>query len=131
MKRYLIESSIIVEYLRGNNKIIDFVDNLDGELTSSYICMAELYEGVARLKEQNKIEVAMKQFFLGMSEIYGIEETVAKQFGLIRAYLKKEGQVIEDIDILIGATCAAYNLSLVTLNQKHFSRIQNIQIFTL
>ena len=131
MKRFLLETSVIVEYLRGNKKIIDRIDRLEGELTSSYICMAELYEGVARFKTQNHIEEAVLQFFSGMSEIYAIDEMIAKQFGFIRAILKKEGQIIEDIDIFIGATCTAYNLSLVTLNQKHFSRIKNIQLLPL
>lgn len=131
MIRYFVDTSVIVEYLRGYRKIIDRLNRLEGELTSSYICMAELYEGIARSKEQNRAQEAVEQFFSGMSEIYGVDEMIAKQFGFIRAILKKEGQVIEDIDILIGATCVAYNLSLVTLNQKHFLRIQNISLLPL
>lgn len=60
-----------------------------------------------------------------VSEIIG---TVVEQFGEIRSKLKSQGTVIEDIDIFIAATCLVNDLTLLTHNVKHFSRINNLNI---
>lgn len=129
MKRYFIETSAIVDYLKGEKKTVETIDNLEGELTSSYICLSELYEGIYRVVEKDKLEKAVLTFFSGMSEIYGADLEIAKTFGKLRALLKKEGKVIEDIDIFIAATCLAHNLTLVTQNTKHFERIKELEIY--
>lgn len=128
MKLYFIETSAIIDYLKGDEKTVDVIDNLPGELVSSYICLAELYEGIYRVKEKDKPEQGVLDFFSGMSEIYGVDKDIAANFGKLRAHLKSRGEVIEDIDIFIAATCLSYNLVLVTNNVKHFKRIKELEI---
>lgn len=129
MKRYFLETSVIIDYLKGNMKTVEIIDNLSGELISSFVCLAELYEGIYRVKEKDKLEQGVLDFFAGMSEIYGVDKDIAAYFGKIRAELKRSGEVIEDIDIFISATCLSYNLVLVTRNVKHFARIKELEIF--
>ncbi|MDP3724299.1 MAG: type II toxin-antitoxin system VapC family toxin [bacterium] len=131
MKHYFVETSAIINYLRGKQRIVDAINNLDGEITSSYICLAELYEGISRVRERDRAEHAVLQFFSGLSQVYGLDETIAKAFGELRAQLKQTGKVVEDIDLFIAATCLAANLTLITENQKHFQRIENLAIFPL
>jgi predicted nucleic acid-binding protein len=64
-----------------------------------------------------------------MSHIYGLNQEIAQKFGQIRAKLKRKGQIIDDLDILIAATCLANNLVLITENQKHFKRIEELEIW--
>lgn len=128
MKRYLVETSVIVSFLRGKREAVEILDSLEGELTSSFVCLAELYEGVARSKEKTQAEKGVGDFFAGLSEVYGLDEEIAKSFGFIRAGLKRGGRVIEDLDILLATTCLAHNLVLVTFNPKHFSRIEGLQV---
>jgi tRNA(fMet)-specific endonuclease VapC len=45
-----------------------------------------------------------------------------------KARLRKSGKLIDDFDILIGATAVANNLILVTENEKHLVRISKIKI---
>lgn len=129
MKRYFIETSVIVDYLKGERLTVEAVDKLEGELVSSYICLSELYEGIERVTLRDKLEKDVLTFFSGMSEVFGVDMEIAKTFGKLRATLKKEGKIIEDIDIFIAATCLAYNLILVTQNTKHFSRIKALEIY--
>lgn len=131
MKRFLIETSVIIDYLRGKKEAVKLINGLEGELTSSFICLAELYEGVYRLKKYKKAEVGVLHFFRGLSEIYGLDKEIAKSFGRIRYELKKKGKRIEDLDILIAATCFAHNLILVTKNTRHFSRVEGLKILKL
>ena len=46
----------------------------------------------------------------------------------IYSYLRKDGMLIEDDDILIGANALENNAILVTNNERHFSRIVGLKI---
>lgn len=128
MKSYFIETSVIINFLRGKKEALELLEKLEGDLSSSYVCLAELYEGISRSKEIKKVEKGVLDFFNGLSEVYGLDKEIAKNFGQIRAELKQKGKVIEDLDIFLAATCLAYDLLLVTQNPKHFSRIKNLKI---
>lgn len=131
MTNYLLDTSVIISYLRDTPHIAERIDNLKGMLSSSYICMAELWEGVMRSTNPDKTGAAIADFFHGLDDVYGVDEVVAQQFGSIRARLKRQGNVIEDLDILIAATCATYNLTLVTSNPKHFQRVEHLRILAI
>ena len=45
-----------------------------------------------------------------------------------KAALRKNGTLIDDIDIFIGATAIANNMILVTDNERHLERLSNIKI---
>ena len=45
-----------------------------------------------------------------------------------KAKLRKSGKLIDDFDILIGATAVANNLILVTENENHLNRLSKINI---
>ncbi len=49
-------------------------------------------------------------------------------FAREKARLSKSGKIIDDFDLLIGATAIANDLILVTNNEKHFSRLEGIEI---
>lgn len=42
--------------------------------------------------------------------------------------LKKQGTLIDDMDLFIGCTAIGYNLVMVTENVKHLSRLKGINI---
>jgi len=42
--------------------------------------------------------------------------------------LLKSNKIIDLADILIGATALAHNIPIATLNEKHFSRINGLEI---
>lgn len=131
MKRYFLETSVIVNFLRNRNGAVELIESLEGELATSYISLAELYEGISRVKNPKELEKGVLNFFTGMNEVYGLDVETAKHFGQTRALLKQKGDVIEDLDILLGATCLTHNLTMITYNQKHFERIPNLDIYPL
>lgn len=129
MTSYLLDTSIIIDYLRGKEIVVELLNNLEGEFFSSYISLAEIYEGIYRVTNKEQLSNEVTRFFSTLSGIYGIDENIAKKFGEIRADLKKKGVLIEDLDILLAATCLVYDLTLITLNQKHFSRIDDLSLY--
>jgi tRNA(fMet)-specific endonuclease VapC len=44
------------------------------------------------------------------------------------ADLRKRGEPIDDIDLLIAGTAIANGLTLVTNNRKHFDRIAQLEV---
>ena len=131
MNKYFLDTSVIIPYIRGNKNIIEFIDNLEGELSSSYICLAELYEGIFRYKNKEDAEKNLLFFFHGLDEITGLNWDVSRNFGFIRTELRQKGLIIEDLDILIAASCQVHQAVLITGNPKHFERIKNLQVLPL
>ena len=128
MKAYFIETSVIIDYLKGKERAVALVDSLDGELNSSYLCLAELYEGIYRVTNKEALEKAVQTYFSSLTTIYGIDNSTAQAFGRLRADLKKKGTIIEDIDLFLAATCVANDMEMVTFNKKHFDHVEELKI---
>ena len=129
MKHYFLDTSVIIDYLHGKKETVLLVDSLGENISSSYICLAELFEGVYRVTKQKEATVLLMNLFSKFDTIFTIDKNVAEEFGKLRAELKINGTIIEDIDIFIAATCLAYDLILVTANTKHFSRIKKLDLY--
>lgn len=128
---YLLDTSVIIPLLKNSPRIVSLVQKLEGEISSSSVCLSELYEGIFRTRDSQKNEESLNELFARLSSTYGIDAETARYFGKTRAQLKKLGEVIEDLDILIAATCLAHNLTLVTANPKHFSRVPDLKILPI
>jgi predicted nucleic acid-binding protein len=63
-----------------------------------------------------------RQFVSGYTIIPATEPT-ASRFAQLRALLRKQGNSIQDVDLLIAATALTHDLTLLTRNIKHFERI--------
>ncbi|MFT5083098.1 MAG: tRNA(fMet)-specific endonuclease VapC [Lentisphaeria bacterium] len=56
------------------------------------------------------------------------DEEAARQYGTIRAMLKRQGNIIGNNDLLIATHARSISAVLVTNNTKEFSRIANISL---
>jgi tRNA(fMet)-specific endonuclease VapC len=45
--------------------------------------------------------------------------------------LKQKSKLIEIPDLFIGATAKAHSLKLATLNERHFSRIEGLELISI
>jgi tRNA(fMet)-specific endonuclease VapC len=93
----------------------------------SSISIAELQYGVHNSSniERNKISLIE---FLAPFDILDFDDNDAEQFGILRAQLKKQGQLIGPYDMLLAGQALAKKLILVTNNIKEFSRIDGLEI---
>ena len=128
MSEYFLDTSVVISFLRNKKDVIEPLRKLDRKFASSLIVLAELYEGVYRVRGKAVAEEKLLAFFKKLKKVFGIDLAIAKEFGRIRSELKGKGEVIEDLDILIAATCTANNLILLTQNVKHFERIKELRI---
>lgn len=56
------------------------------------------------------------------------DKDAARAYGFIRAYLKKQGNLIGNNDLLISAHARSINAVLVTNNVREFSRVPDLSI---
>lgn len=92
----------------------------------SEITLAELKFGVKNSQHPDKNQVVLDDFLSGvqMLPIFNSLELYATE----KARLWKNGQIIDDFYLLIGVTSVANNMILVTNNESHFGRINNVKI---
>jgi predicted nucleic acid-binding protein len=110
----LVDTDVLIDYLRGRTEAEDYVDNLSAPLFLSVITVAELYTGVRDGAERTKLDT-----FVGAFGIIAVDRDIAIMGGLYRRdYGKSHGTGLADA--LIAATVTVHSLTLVTLNKKHF-----------
>lgn len=66
--------------------------------------------------------------FINRAEVFQLDTDIEKKAGEIYADLRKNGELINDADILIAATVLANDSVLVTNNTDHFKRVKNLKI---
>ena len=96
----------------------------------SVISLAELYDGLAGSRNPDADAEALRLFF-GAVDVVPLDDAACRVFGEERARLREEGNLIGDMDILIGATAISNNLTLLTNNTRHFERMQGLNIVSL
>ncbi len=125
---YLLDTDTYIYYLNGNENIRSKILELDPtQIFISLPTMAELYFG-AYNSEHIKSNLQKIETLLESVEIAPSSPKIAEYFGEIKTKLRKEGNIIPDIDILIAGYAIANGLILVTNNEVHFNRIQALKI---
>jgi tRNA(fMet)-specific endonuclease VapC len=56
------------------------------------------------------------------------DEYAAHHFGQLKAYLEQQGQRLADLDLQIASIALHHHAVLVTHNQRHFSRVDFLQL---
>ena len=125
---YLLDTNICIHFLKQHPGITKQMGQCrDDEIAISIITLAELQFGA---HNSSQVENNMKriEFFLEWAQLLNLTPKTTDIFARIKASLRKSGNIIDDFDILIGATAIENNLTLVTDNERHFSRIERIRM---
>ncbi|MFC1716344.1 type II toxin-antitoxin system VapC family toxin [Candidatus Poribacteria bacterium] len=127
---YLVETDWAVHWLRGKEDIVAKLKELQpAGIGLSIISLAELYTGIYYSTDPARAAEGLEDF-LSIVTVLGLDEEVCLIFGRENARLRKAGQIIEDFDLLIAATCLHYDLKLLTNNLRHFQRIEGLEIIS-
>ena len=126
--QYLVDSDWAISYQRGVSSVVSALDSLRPQgVGLSIISVAELYEGAFHSMDPQAERLALRNF-LADFEIVHLDEEICRIFGQQRGRLRVAGNLIGDMDILIGATALRYNLTLLTNNFRHFNRLDGLNI---
>ena len=127
MKKYLLDTNICIYFIKGKFDLKERFLSIDRESRFiSEITLAELKFGVQNSEVPSKNRKALDNFLTGVQilpifnalDLYAVE----------KARLRKKGQPIDDFDLLIGVSAIANGMIMVTNNESHFKRINEIQI---
>ncbi|MCC5926522.1 MAG: type II toxin-antitoxin system VapC family toxin [Bacteroidetes bacterium] len=127
MNQYLLDTNVCIYFIKGLHDLkTKFAEVGPENCFISEITLAELKFGVEKSQAKTKNSKALEIFLSGIQvipilpalDIYASE----------KARLQKVGQIIDDFDLLIGASAVAFDLVMVTNNYKHFNRIKGISV---
>lgn len=125
--QYLLDTNICIFMLKNKYNIREAVIKAKPQnCFVSEITIAELYYGAS--KSNNKTErLKDVDFIVQRFKILPIYPALPL-FGDIRAELEKEGNRVDDFDILIGATAIQNKMIVISDNVKHIGRLPNAKI---
>ncbi len=125
--RYLLDTNICIYFMKGLYGLNEKIKDVDVKnCFISEITLAELKFGVENSVKKKKNAKVLELFLsdIKILPIFNSLDYYAKE----KARLKKSGEIIDDFDLLIGASAVVNKMLLVTNNQKHFLRIKSIKI---
>lgn len=117
MARYLLDTTVIIDFLRGKERTVSLLKELAEEGSSLGCCpinIAEVYSGM----REGEREVTEE--FLESLEYHGLTKEIAKMAGEIRRRYLRKGVTIPLPDAMIAATAIANGLILLTDDKGHY-----------
>jgi predicted nucleic acid-binding protein len=117
----LIDTDVLIWYIRGNRKAFMAVEALDG-FSISVVTYIELVQGLRNKTELN----TLKNFLQAKttSILHVTESISAAAMFLVEQH--HCGHSLEFADALIAATAIGHGLPLFTANAKHYQAVKNL-----
>jgi tRNA(fMet)-specific endonuclease VapC len=127
MALFMLDTDTVSFALRGVGGVATRLANHKrSELCLSPITVAELRFGADK-RRSRKIHLAIDAFLSGV-EVLAFDSSAAGKFGTIAAALAASGEPIGQMDTLIAGHALSVNATLVTNNQRHFSKVTGLKI---
>lgn len=127
MKQYLLDTNICIYLLKGLYGLAEQIEKAGVEnCFLSEITIAELKYGAenSQFPEKNHTKIALLEEKFTIVPIFNSLDVYAKE----KARLRKAGNILDDFDLLIGATAIFNDLTLITRNSSDFVRLDDIQM---
>ena len=119
----LIDTDVIIWYLRGNQKAYDLIHSID-EFCISSITYMELVQGMRNKDELRILQKTLRQW--NVKTIYVNEEISAKALFFVEEYFLNHS--MELADSMIAATASMYGMTLITANDKHYKVVKDLSM---
>ncbi len=120
-----LDTSILIDYYRKKDKTKSLFFRLTEQhalFAVSAITVYEIYLG------NSEVQNIFWDKFFSQITILPFDSKVAKKSADIYKQLKAKNKLIEAPDILIAGTVMCNNLTIATLNRKHFERIDGLKL---
>lgn len=127
MVKILLDSSILIDFLRVKNKKDSLLFKLtegNYQLYIAIITHTELYSGKS-VWEKKRAYLEVKDLFSRIT-ILPVTEEISEKSGEIKAKFN-----LNIADAIIAATAIFTNLELVTLNTKDFKKVKGLKILKI
>lgn len=129
--RYMLDTNICIYIAKHHPPEVKtrFEQLRPGQLVMSVITYGELYYGASKSTQRMKALTQLEELVQDIP-IEDLNSTVAQAYGEIRATLEKQGCLIGNNDLWIGAHAMALDVTLATNNEREFKRIAGLSVET-
>lgn len=125
-EKYLLDTNVIIEVLRGNDEIITKIESIGQEnCYISEITLAELLYGAVRGNNPKNfldVELIEQEF-----DVLAIRPAYM-QYAKTRNQLRQKGTPIDHMDLFVASVAMHNDMTLVSHNLKHFIRIEGLKL---
>jgi predicted nucleic acid-binding protein len=119
-RRLVVDTDVIVEYLRGRPEAAAFLEGRDEELLVSTLTVAELFAGLRGGEEERAL-----RRFLAAFRVVAADRRLAERAGdLRRRWHPSHGTSLADA--FIAATAIELDADLATFNTRHYPMLEVI-----
>ncbi len=126
---YVLDTTTISDYLRGDQKIIDRFRQISFEtIYTTSISKFELEYGLIKKPQLRKAYAGQLDLLLGQIGCLDFDRDSAMIAAVIKHQLIKDGTPISLEDVMIAAIALHHNFVVVTSNTKHFEKIAGLAI---
>ena len=129
IRRVLLDTDTLSLLRRGHPRVrqhaADYMANY-GRLTFADLTRYEIVRGYRAIWAHS--QVAKFESFCHRCDIFHLDRTALDYAANIYADLKRRGELIGEIDILIAGTALAHGMGVATRNVAHFSRVANLHV---
>lgn len=123
MKKLVVDTSVIIDFLRSNNKENSLLYKLaEEDLYISIVTHTELYAGKS-VWENSEVRESLEKVLAGMS-LVTLDKRTSETAGYIKSYSN-----ISIMDALIASTTIINSMELITLNTKDFEKVKGLKLF--
>lgn len=125
--RYLLDTKIVLDLVRNpQGKVADRIRKVgEAHVCTSIIVAAELRYG-AEKKASPRLSSQLESV-LGALEVLPLETPTDIAYGKLRTKLERAGTPIGANDLIIAAQGLALGYTVVTDNDKEFTRVPNLR----
>lgn len=122
-----IGTSPLISYLKGREPGATAVEQAVKQC-ACYVTTVTVYElmfGVARASKEIGEDV-----LLGVMTVLPLDEAAARRAAILHDDLIRRNEDIGVKDVLIAAICLERSLPILTHNERHFTRVPGLTVFT-
>jgi tRNA(fMet)-specific endonuclease VapC len=126
---WLLDTNAWIDYLRSATSAVRerLLERKPEEIFTCSIVRAELLHGALKYGvPQRRLTIVRET--LAPYRSLPFDDTAAERYATVRHELERRGEGIGPHDLLIEATCLAYNAALVTANTPEFRRIPELKV---
>ena len=128
MKKYLIDSDILIYFLKGKKEVVERLTQIPSDdLYISRINYTELIYGAYNSSKINH-NLKVIEPFLEKFKVLEFTKVSSLIFAKEKARLKKNGNIIADMDLMIASIAIENSCTLISNNLKHFERIRTLKL---
>jgi tRNA(fMet)-specific endonuclease VapC len=126
---YLLDTNICIYIINKHPaKAIEKISSLNPfEIKISSITVAEMEYGVSKSENREMNNIALKRF-LSSFEIINFDTKDAEIYGIIRAELERNGNIVGPYDMQLAAQALRWGYIFVTNNTKEFQSINTLKL---